>query len=96
MDHPLDNPDGYRQSSAITHAEKYKGGLMLTHGTMDDNVHMQNTIQLVDKLTNMEKDFELVLIPNSRHGTSYAKRKFATRKKMKFWFRNLLSKELSE
>jgi len=96
MDHPLDNPEGYRQSSAITHAEKYKGGLMLTHGTMDDNVHMQNTIQLVDKLTNMEKDFELVLIPNSRHGTSYAKRKFATRKKMKFWFRNLLGKELTE
>jgi dipeptidyl-peptidase 4 len=96
MDLPLDNPDGYRQSSAITHADKYKGGLMLTHGTMDDNVHMQNTIQLVDKLTDIDKDFELVLIPNSRHGTSYAKRKFATRKKMGFWFRNLLGKELNE
>ncbi len=96
MDHPLDNPEGYLQSSALTHAEKYKGQLMLTHGTMDDNVHMQNTIQLVDKLTNMDKDFELVLIPDSRHGTSWLKRKFATRKKINFWFRNLLDMEIPD
>ena len=93
MDHPLDNPEGYHHSSVMTHAKKYKGRLMLTHGTMDDNVHMQNTIQLVDELTDMDKDFELVLIPDSRHGTSWSKRKFVTKKKINFWFRHLLGEE---
>jgi dipeptidyl-peptidase-4 len=37
----------------MTHAKKYKGNLMLTHGAMDDNVHMQNTIQLVDDIANL-------------------------------------------
>ena len=96
MDHPLDNPEGYHQSSVMTHAKNYKGKLMLTHGTMDDNVHMQNTMQLVDALTDMDKDFELVLIPDSRHGTSLSKRKFVTKKKINFWFRHLLGRELPE
>ncbi len=48
---PSENKEGYKFGSAMTHASNYKGLLRLTHGTLDDNCHMQNTIQLVDKLT---------------------------------------------
>jgi dipeptidyl-peptidase 4 len=71
MDTPENNPDGYEFGSAMTHAEKYKGKLRLTHGTLDDNVHIQNTIQLVDKLTYYDKDFELMIYPNERHGIGF-------------------------
>ena len=47
---PSENKDGYKFGSAMTHAKDYKGLLRITHGTLDDNVHLQNTLQLVDKV----------------------------------------------
>ncbi|MCX8105689.1 MAG: S9 family peptidase, partial [Ignavibacterium album] len=93
MDKPEENPEGYKFGSALTYADKYKGYLVITHGTLDDNVHMQNTIQLVDKFTNLDKDFELMLYPNERHGVGYPKRIHATREYVQFWFRHFLGKE---
>ncbi|MBU0560156.1 MAG: S9 family peptidase [Bacteroidetes bacterium] len=93
MDTPEENPEGYKAGSALTYADNYKGGLLITHGTMDDNVHMQNTIQLVDKLTDLDKDFELMLYPNSRHGVGFPKFFHASREKVQFWFRNLLGRD---
>ncbi len=93
MDTPEENPDGYKFGSAMTHANKYKGLLRLTHGTMDDNVHMQNTIQLVDKLTNLNKHFELMLYPNERHGVGYPKWIHAQTEYVRFWFKNFLGKD---
>ena len=60
MDKPVENPEGYKFGSVMTHVEKYKGTILITHGTMDENVHMQNTIQLVDKFENLNKDFEIL------------------------------------
>jgi dipeptidyl-peptidase-4 len=60
---------------------------------MDDNVHMQNTIQLIDKLQDLEKDFELMIYPNQRHGIRYPKYPHSARTDVKFWFRNLLGKD---
>ncbi len=71
MDKPEKNPEGYKFGSVLTHADKLKGKLLIVHGTMDDNVHMQNTIQLVDRLTLLNKDFELMLYPNERHGVGF-------------------------
>lgn len=96
MDTPGQNPEGYEFGSVITHADKYKGILLITHGTMDDNVHMQNTIQLVSKLEDLGKDFELMLYPGGRHGWGGAKRKHSTREGVQFWFRHFLGKELKE
>ncbi len=67
MDRPQDNPEGYAQGSVLTHADKLRGKLRLLHGTIDDNVHMQNTMQLVDILTGKNIQFELMLYPGSRH-----------------------------
>ena len=93
MDTPEENPDGYEFGSAMTHAANYKGKLLITHGTMDDNVHVQNTLQLVDKLTDLDKDFELMLYPGSRHGVRFPKWIHAQRNKWNFWYRYFFGKE---
>lgn len=94
MDTPEENPEGYKESSAIENADKYKGGMLIVHGSMDDNVHMQNTFQLIDKLENLDKDFELMIYPNERHGVRFPKFFHNQRNSLKFWYKNLLDKEL--
>lgn len=93
MDLPSENKEGYKFGSAITHAKDYKGLLRITHGTLDDNVHMQNTLQLVDRLTTLDKHFELMLYPNERHGVGFTKRKHEQRESVNFWFKNFLGKD---
>ena len=93
MDKPNENPEGYKFGSVMTHAEKYKGHLLITHGTMDDNVHVQNALQLVNKLTDLDKDFELMLYPGSRHGVRFPKWIHAQRNKWNFWYRYFFGKE---
>ena len=94
MDTPEENPDGYEYASVMTHVANYKGGMLITHGSMDDNVHMQNTIQLIDQLQNYDKDFELMIYPNQRHGIRYPKFPHSKKLDINFWFKNLLGKEL--
>ena len=94
MDTPSENPEGYTFGSVMAHADKYKGVLLITHGTMDDNVHMQNTIQFVDKLIDLKKDFQLMLYPNERHGFRSVKREHAMRENVQFWFHHFLGQEL--
>ena len=91
MDTPAENPEGYKAGAALTYGDRYKGGLRMTHGTIDDNVHMQNTIQVVDWLTRHNKAFELMLYPESRHGIIAAERDHAARESHDFWMRTLLA-----
>ena len=63
MDTPQDNPEGYKEGSALTYAKNYKGKLYITHGDMDDNVHMQNSIYLISRLEDEGKTFEFMLYP---------------------------------
>ena len=90
MDRPVDNPEGYKFGSALTHAHKYKGVLVLTHGTMDDNVHMQNTMQLIDKFIDEGKTFQFIPYPNQRHGYREKKREHSNRHFVDFWFKHFL------
>ncbi|MCZ6651803.1 MAG: DPP IV N-terminal domain-containing protein [Planctomycetota bacterium] len=68
MSTPQDNPDGYDASSAVKAAANLHGRLLLLHGVMDDNVHMQNTLQFAHELQKAGKQFEMMLYPRSRHG----------------------------
>jgi dipeptidyl aminopeptidase/acylaminoacyl peptidase len=68
MGTPQDNPEGYKQSSVLTAAGSLHGKLLLVHGLMDDNVHAQNSHQLVEALQKAGKDFELMFYPKARHG----------------------------
>jgi dipeptidyl-peptidase-4 len=47
---PADNPEGYRQSSALTHAARLRRPLLLIHGTSDDNVYFTHSVKLSDRL----------------------------------------------
>jgi dipeptidyl-peptidase-4 len=67
---PQNNPEGYKKSSPRFAAKDLHGQLLLIHGTMDDNVHMQNTLQFAYELQKAGKPFELMLYPRSRHGVS--------------------------
>jgi len=96
MDTPDQNPEGYEFGSAMTHADNYKGKLLIVHGTMDDNVHMQNSIQLIDKLQDLGKEFEMMLYPGERHGWRGPKGQHLSKLSTRFWFENLLEKEFVE
>lgn len=63
-----DNIDNYTKVSAITHASKLEGKLLLVHGTGDDNVHYQGSERLINELVKHNKQFELMSYPNRRHG----------------------------
>lgn len=94
MDTPQENPEGYKNASVLSYIDKYKNNsLLITHGTMDDNVHMQNTIQFVDKAEDAGKMFELMLFPGERHG-SRSKRVIETKMELDFWLRKFFNKTL--
>jgi len=88
MDTPTENPQGYKAGAVLTYGDRYRGGLRITHGTIDDNVHMQNSLQVIDWLTTANKRFEMMLYPDSRHGI--AQRAHAAKDAHDFWMRNLL------
>jgi dipeptidyl-peptidase 4 len=96
MDRPVDNPDGYKVTSVMTHAANYKGLLRIVHGTADDNVHMQNSTQLIDKLQNLGKRFEMMMYPNDRHGIGGAHGAHNRTESMRFYYKNLLEKPYPE
>jgi dipeptidyl-peptidase 4 len=68
MDTPQNNPDGYARTSVVNAAKDLHGQLLLIHGGIDDNVHLQNTFMLVDALQRAEKPFQLMIYPRARHG----------------------------
>ncbi|MGI8735368.1 MAG: DPP IV N-terminal domain-containing protein [Pyrinomonadaceae bacterium] len=70
MKTPQNNVEGYKKSAPLWAAKDLHGKLMLIHGAIDDNVHMQNTIQFVYELQKAGKQFELMVYPKSRHGVS--------------------------
>ncbi|MGB8886940.1 MAG: alpha/beta fold hydrolase [Candidatus Korobacteraceae bacterium] len=65
---PKDNEEGYRKSSPVNFADKLNGKLLEVHGTSDDNVHMQNTIQMINQFIETGKQFQLMLYPGKTHG----------------------------
>ncbi|MDN3668622.1 S9 family peptidase [Echinicola jeungdonensis] len=65
---PQLNPSGYDDNSPINHVKKLKGDFLLIHGTGDDNVHFQNSVDLVNSLIAADKQFETFYYPNRNHG----------------------------
>ena len=65
---PSEYPKAYQETSMPAAAEHLHGSLLLLHGTSDDNVHMQNSIQMINALIEANKQFRLMLFPNKTHG----------------------------
>ena len=70
MGSPIDNNKGYDAASVFTYADKLKGKLMIVHGTGDDNVHYQNTMQLMQKFIDANRQFDIMFYPNKNHRIS--------------------------
>lgn len=94
MDTPQDNAEGYKLTAPLTYADKLKGTLRITHGTMDDNVHMQNSIQFVNKLQDLNKHFEFMVYPGERHGYRNAKARHLSQESTRFMYQYMLEKPL--
>lgn len=102
MDTPQANPDGYAEASPLTFVPEVFGNedgrkplpraLMLTHGTGDDNVHFQNTLQLVDALQQAGYQFELMIYPDGMHGYRDAQHRHDVENASRFWTTWLLGR----
>lgn len=64
---PQDNAKGYDENSPLNFADRLKDNYLLIHGTGDDNVHFQNSAEMVEKLENAGKQFEFRIYPNKNH-----------------------------
>ena len=65
---PAENPDGYDQNSPINFTHLLKGKYILIHGSGDDNVHYQNSMEMTTALVEANKQFDLFIYPNKNHG----------------------------
>jgi dipeptidyl-peptidase-4 len=65
---PQENPAGYDTNSPINHVDKLKGKFLLVHGMADDNVHFQNSIDMISALVKANKQFDFFAYPNKNHG----------------------------
>ena len=67
---PRENPSGYEDGSPLNHVDGMTGELLLVHGTGDDNVHFQNSVQMLEKLQEAGKQFSFMAYPNKTHSIS--------------------------
>src|SRR6185436_12418427 len=65
---PQENPKGYDDNSPINFTDKIRGKYLLIHGTADDNVHFQNSVQMIKALVKSNIDFESMYYPDKNHG----------------------------
>ena len=68
MQTPQENPTGYDENSPINHVDKLKGKFLLIHGSGDDNVHVQNSMQMMEALIQANKQFDSQIYPDKTHG----------------------------
>lgn len=99
METPQSNPDGYKSACALEYVASYPVSygedgdaavmLKLTHGTGDDNVHFQNTLQLIDALQKEGKKFDFMIYPDGMHGYRGYQQDHFTAANREFWLKYL-------
>ena len=82
MQTPQENANGYDDNSPINHVDSLKGNFLLVHGSADDNVHYQNTMEMTTALVNANKQFDLMIYPNKNHGIYGGNTRYHLYKKM--------------
>ncbi len=87
---PEENPEGYEQNSPINFAHKLEDKYMIVHGSADDNVHIQNSMEMINALIKADKQFELLVYPDQNHSIfGYNTRLHLFRAMSEFLFKNL-------
>lgn len=87
---PSGNPEGYAASSPLTRAGTLQRPVLLFHGTLDNNVHVQQTLRFVDALHAAGRDYDLVLYPRVRHGIRVSARRLDFHRRTADWLERLL------
>lgn len=64
---PQENPDGYDDNSPLFFADQLQGNYLICHGSADDNVHVQNTMEFIEKLVQANKQFDMMIYTNRNH-----------------------------
>jgi dipeptidyl-peptidase-4 len=90
MQTPQENPSGYDDNSPINFAEKLKGKFLLIHGSSDDNVHVQNSMQMMEALIQSNKQFDSQIYPDKDHGIRGGKTRIQLFNKMTTFIKNNL------
>ena len=96
MTTPQENPTGYDENSPINHVDKLKGDFLLIHGTGDDNVHVQNTMRMVEALIQADKQFEWMIYPDKNHGIYGGNTRLHLYKKMTDFIHRTLGDKLNK
>ena len=90
MQTPQENPNGYDDNSPINFVDKLKGKFLLIHGSADDNVHVQNSMQMMEALIQANKQFDSQIYPDKNHGISGGKTRIQLYNKMTTFIQNNL------
>lgn len=64
---PKENPEGYAEGNVINYVDSLKGKLLIVHGSADDNVHFQNSMEFIDAMVKANKYYEMLVYPNKNH-----------------------------
>jgi len=96
MTTPQENPSGYDENSPINHVDKLKGDFLLIHGSGDDNVHLQNTMRMVEALIQADKQFEWMIYPDKNHGIYGGNTRLHLYKKMTNFINTTLGDKLEK
>ena len=87
---PQENGNNYDDNSPINHVGKIKGNYLIIHGTADDNVHFQNTVEMLDAMIKKNINYDSEFYPNKNHGISGGKTRYHLyNKMMNFWLEKL-------
>jgi dipeptidyl-peptidase 4 len=87
---PQENGNNYDDNSPINHVSKIKGNYLIIHGTADDNVHFQNTVEMLDAMIKKNVNYDSEFYPNKNHGISGGKTRYHLYNKMlNFWLEKL-------
>ncbi len=89
---PKDNQTGYKATRIMNHIKDIQGPLLIFHGTLDDNVHPQNSIQLIDALQKEGKAHELVIFPGAGHGPNKGEQTYFRYAKTWEWIQRINGK----
>lgn len=87
---PKENPDGYDDNSPLSHAEMIKGSYLLIHGSADDNVHTQNTMEFSERMVQAGVQFDMAIYTNRNHGISGGNTSMHLYTKMTNWLKEKL------
>ena len=90
---PQENPEGYDDNSPLSHAEKIKGNYLIIHGSADDNVHFQNTMEFTERMVQAGVQFDMAAYTNRNHGIYGGNSTMHLYTKMTNWLKEKLQKE---